>query len=95
MAGERSERAAALATRAAARTSRRLQKVLDYYSDTPQADEAVLTLKEMFEEQDRHGHLPPHPTCQSPTCVKARQMLSQAMQQFEAEQAQMQQQGAV
>lgn len=85
MAGERSTRMVDLAARAAARTSRRLQMITDYYApDTAQSHERTILLKEWFEEYDKFGHAPPDPNCNSPICVKWRafaQDVMMAMQQ--------------
>jgi hypothetical protein len=85
MAGERSERLTNLANQAAARFSRRLMLVQDLYASKATRDATVLTLEEIMEEFDAHGHFPPGEGCQEPTCVKARNWVMQAIQMMQQE----------
>ena len=83
MAGERSERLASLAIQAGARFARRLMLVQDLYASEPTRDANILSLEEVMEEFDKHGHFPPDEGCESPTCVKARNWVLEAIQMMQ------------
>lgn len=85
MAGERSERLSRLAAQAATRFSRRLMLVQDLYASEATRDANILTLKEVMEEFDSHGHFPPGEGCENPTCVKARNWVLEAIQMMQQE----------
>ena len=85
MAGERSERLTNLANQAAARFSRRLMLVQDLYASKATRDANILTLEEIMEEFDKHGHMAGDPTCQNDICVRARAMVTKAIQEAMAQ----------
>ena len=94
MAGERTERMTRLANQATTRFARRLKLVQDLYASEATRDANFLTLDEIYEEYDKHGHFPGgSPECKSSTCVKAINLLQQALQAVSKEMGQ-QMQGA-